>query len=146
MVAGILGLVILIAKLFPETPAGAWLHRHLVDHPLEMISKVELKHIIFLLVGVFFIQSFAMIAPMDFAIVAAWDFTIYIEAVIATSTLSIVTRSRVAWSAFKTKIAHLPLIRALPRARSRTTRTVEKRPHQNATNDNEHRRAIASAA
>ena len=92
MFVGCLAMLIIFMRLFQETPTGKVLHHYLVEVPLEKMDKIDAGHLIFLMIGLLLIPSFAAVFSADIAIVMAWDFALYYEALIATWTIASVTK------------------------------------------------------
>ncbi|AJA07930.1 Putative membrane protein [Sphingopyxis fribergensis] len=120
-----------------DTDAARWLHRATVEEPLRFFGRLERKHILFLIVGLFAIQAYAAVLPAELAMALAWDMTAYVDAMIATWVLSTFARFRSMKALIALRIAALlaPFRRLRMRARrSRPVRPEERKP---AANDDE---------
>jgi len=89
---GLCLIVLMLAKFWPETRTGQWLHRTLVEEPLAMAARVERKHLIFLVIGLFAMQSFAMVMSADMAMLAALDLASYVDAALTVWTVAALAR------------------------------------------------------
>jgi hypothetical protein len=101
MIASLLLLTTAFILLFPETPAARLLHRYLAEKPADLLARIERKHVIFAIVGVFVLLSageMLAILGSDVAVLIAWDMSLYLDAAIAVWTASALTRIRSAWS------------------------------------------------
>lgn len=146
MLISILVLAFLNARLFPETPTGHWLQRVIVDLPITWMSRVERKHVIFLVVVLLGIQALAAFAPLDMALVAAWDVSVYIDLVFAVWTVAIATRGMAAGRHLKASLRAVSTgaRRRFATRRSRA-RSVRTRPPARPANDDD-RPVFAAAA
>ncbi|HEV7313781.1 hypothetical protein [Sphingopyxis sp.] len=113
--AGLIG-VMLFAR---DTDAARWMHRAMVEEPLRLFERLERKHILFLIVGLFAIQAYAAVLPAELAVALAWDMTAYVDAMIATWALSTFARIRSmkAWVAVRMAVLLSPFRRFRARAR-----------------------------
>ena len=117
-----------------DTDAARWLHRATVEEPLSLFDRLERKHILFLVVGLFAIQAYAAVLPAELAVALAWDMTAYIDAMIATWALSTFARFRSIRALIAVRIATLlgPFSRLRKRARrSRPLRSDGRKPAAN---------------
>jgi hypothetical protein len=125
MLTGLFALAMATAWLYPETPIGRLLHACLVELPLRLAAKLERKHLICLVVLLVAGQALLMVAPLDLAFLAAWDFSIYVDLMVAVWTVATAARGKAAWSFVRTKA--LRLTRQGPRAgRARATRRAHR--------------------
>lgn len=141
MLTGLFGLAILIAKLFPATPAGRWLHLMLVETPLAWASRIERKQIIFVLILLFAGHSLLMAAPLEFALIYAFDLSVYLDAVVAVGTLSVANRARLAWTTLKATVARAVKPRTIRLGRASRPRTIRARVRKMPANQNDDGRA-----
>lgn len=81
--SGLLIAAMLVARFFPETPIGQWMHWLLVDEPVRLAARLTLRDVVLAVVLVFAFQAFAMTATIDLALIAAVDTTVYLEAATA---------------------------------------------------------------
>ena len=117
-----------------DTDAARWLHRATVEEPLSLFERIERKHILFLVVGLFAIQAYAAVLPAELAVALAWDMTAYVDAMIATWALSTFARFRSMRALIAVRIAALlgPFSRLRNRARrSRPLRSDGRKPAAN---------------
>jgi hypothetical protein len=126
--------LVAVMLLAPETPIARSLHRNLVEEPLRLAARFERKHVLFLVVGLASLQSFAMVLPAEVAMIMAWDLTVYVDLLITSWTLSAFARLRSmrAWMALQAGRLR-PRRRARVRAR-RIRRSAERR---SAANDDD---------
>ncbi len=121
MFAGFVLLVIAMMKLFPELPTSRTLHRALVEEPLARIAAMGRRHLIYaaVLIGMMFAgaELVMLLGSADLMMLMAWDVSLYVDALIATWTLSAVMRGKAAWRALARRFLR-PLRRA-PRSRRR---------------------------
>ena len=140
--AGLLALAILVMRLFPKTPASCWLHRHLVELPLEWSERVERRHFWFALICVMAALSATVALPAsELALAAAWDLSLYVDAVAIASAAALLSRGRIIFGAVRARFALCRRPRRLgtaSRARRRPAR-AGKPPN----NDNEDGRAAS---
>ncbi len=119
----------------PDTDVARWLHRATVEEPLGLLARLERKHILFLIVGLFAIQAYAAVLPAELAIALAWDMTAYVDAMIATWALSTFARLNAmkAWAAGRMAALFAPFGRFHMRARRK--RRVRPEARKPAAND-----------
>lgn len=131
--------LIAVMLLAPDTDAARWLHRATVQAPLDLFARLERKHILFMIVGLFAIQAYAAVLPAELAIALAWDMTAYVDAMIATWALSTFARlnSMKAWAAVRMAALLAPFRRL--RMRARRTRPARPEARQPAANDDDPR-------
>ena len=121
----------------PGTDAARWLHRTTVEEPIRLVERLERRHILFLVVGLFAIQAYAAVLPAELAVALAWDMTAYVDAMIATWALSTFARIRSmrAWVAVRLAAMLAPFGRL--RARARRNRPVRPDARKPAANDDD---------
>ncbi len=129
--------LIAVMLFAPDTDVARWLHRSTVQEPLNLFARLERKHILFLIVGLFAIQAYAAVLPAELAIALAWDMTAYVDAMIATWALSTFARIRSmrAWVAVRMGAMLAPFRRI--RARARRNRSIRPDAHKSAANDDD---------
>lgn len=129
--------LIAVMLFAPDTDIARWLHRASVDEPLDRLARLERKHILFLVVGLFAIQAYAAVLPAELAIALAWDMTAYVDAMIATWALSTFARlnSMKAWAAVRMAALLAPFRRL--RMRARRSRPVRPEARKPAANDDD---------
>lgn len=143
--AFLLASLIAVMLFAPDADAARWLHRATVEEPLRLFARLERKHILFLIVGLVAIQAFAATLPAELAVALAWDMTAYVDAMIATWTLSTFARFRSMKALIALRIAALlaPFSRLRIRARqSRPRRPDARKP---AANDDDPWPVLAAA-
>lgn len=122
MFAGLVLLVILTMKLFPDLPVSRDLHRGLVELPLAKLAAMRRTHLIFalVLVGMLFTASelIMLLGSADLIMLIAWDVSLYVDAVIAAWTIAAVSRGKAAWQALVLTVTR-PFRAARQRARRR---------------------------
>ncbi len=130
MITGLFLLAALMMKLWPDTPFGAWLHRTMIVFPLQIVERIERKHLIFLVIGLFVIQSFAMVVTADVAVLAALDIATYVDVILAGWTVAAIARTRGSFTAFVGRFSVL-LPRNGQRARRRRRLPMAQRRQAN---------------
>lgn len=138
---GLLLIVMLVMKRWPETQSARWLHRTLVEQPLAMAARFERRHLILFFVGLVMLQAVAMIGSAELATLMAIDISVYIDAMITVWTVAALTRVRGGWTALRARIT-LPARRSPRARRSASTRSTRRFP----SNDDERHGAFALAA
>lgn len=129
---------LIVAMLFaPDTDIARWLHRSTVEEPLRLFERLERKHILFLVVGLFAIQAYAAVLPAELAVALAWDMTAYVDAMIATWALSTFARFRSAKALIAVRLAALLAPFRRLRLRSRRSRPVSPAGRNSAANDDD---------
>jgi hypothetical protein len=135
MFAGLVLLIILTMKLFPDLPVSRQLHRGLVEVPLRRLAAMTRAHLIFGLVALAMLftasELIMMLGSADFVMLIAWDVSLYVDAVIAGWTIAAVTRSKAAWQVLAAMVAR-PLRTARRRAPQR-----QRSPAREAANDSD---------
>jgi hypothetical protein len=147
MLTGLFALAVATARLYPDIPIGRLLNAYLVDLPLRLAASVERKHLICLVVLLVAGQALLMAAPLDLAFLAAWDFSIYVDLMLAAWTIATVARGKAAWTFVRTKALRLtrPGAKvARGRAASRAPRT--RRPPVPTNDDNDEGTRFRQAA
>lgn len=126
--------LVAVMLVAPDTDAARWLHRATVEEPLRLFARLERKHILFLIVGLFAIQAYAAVLPAELAIALAWDMTAYVDAMIATWALSTFARfnSMKAWAAVRMAAPFKRL-----GMRARRSRPVRPEARKTAANDDD---------
>ena len=129
--------LIAVMLFAPDSNAARWLHRATVEQPLRFFGRLERKHILFLIVGLFAIQAYAAVLPAELAIALAWDMTAYVDAMIATWALSTFARVRSMRALMTLRMAALmaPFRRLC--ARARRSRAIRSDSRKSAANDDE---------
>lgn len=120
-----------------DTDAARWLHRATVEEPLRLLERLERKHILFLIVGLFAIQAYAAVLPAELAIALAWDMTAYVDAMIATWALSTFARFRSVKALAAVRMAALLAPFRRLRARARRSRPIRPDARKSAANDDD---------
>ncbi|HEY0594534.1 hypothetical protein [Sphingopyxis sp.] len=115
-----------------DTVAARWLHRTTVEEPIALFGRLERKHILFLVVGLFAIQAYAAVLPAELAVALAWDMTAYVDAMIATWALSTFARFRSMKALLAVRMdALLAPFRRLRARRNRLSRPDARKPAAN---------------
>jgi hypothetical protein len=108
MVAGLGLLIVLTMKLFPEVPASRTLHRALVETPLRALAAMGRRHLIYgvVLVAMLFAgaEMILMLGSTDLVMLMAWDVSLYVDAVIATWTITTLARGKAVWQALVARV------------------------------------------
>jgi hypothetical protein len=133
MFAGIVLLVIMAMRLFPEIPLSRALHRALVEAPLERLAAMSRRHLIYaaLLAGMMLAgaEIILLLGSADMAMLMAWDVSLYVDALIATWTISALVWGKSAWNAVAARCLSPFRTAARPRAprrRREASRSADK--------------------
>jgi hypothetical protein len=140
MFAGLLLLMILTMKLFPEVPASRLMHRALVEVPLRGLAAMSRRHMIYGVVLVAMlaagVEMVVMLGSTDLVMLMAWDVSLYVDAVIAAWTIATVARGKAAWQVLAGRLAGR---RGTPRPRApRRRREGSKTAANDAGEDGGH--------
>ncbi len=129
-VLGLLLLATLVMKRWPETHCAKWLHRHLVEAPLDLAGRADRKQIMAIVILLVMFQGAAMMISADVAFALSLDYATFLEAAVTVWTIAAVSRSRSAMSASVARLRRVPAglaMRLAPRARrSASTRRAAK--------------------
>lgn len=126
---------LLIARLFPQTPTGRWLHWLLVDEPMRIVSRLTMRDVVLAIVVVLAFQAFAVTFTMDLALIAAVDTTAYLEVATAVWSAAALAKARIAWAAVRSAgaatrrragTATRLAVQSIRRVRHRTTIELRK--------------------
>jgi len=123
MLAGLLAVVVLIVRLFPETPFGRALNFYLVELPLRLAHRIERRHLILLVILLCSGQMLAMMGSVELALAYAADLSIYYDAAITASLTAAAVWVKRVWSACTVMFSRL----VRPVSRPRATRTKAQR-------------------
>ena len=135
MLAGLLALVILVTRLFAETPFACVLHRTFVEQPLDIAQRMERRHLILVAILLCSGQSVMLLGP-ELAMTLAVELSLYADAIVAIALATAATRVRAAWTRFKAGTACVFAI-ARPRPRARRTRQIAS-SRSTPANDEDH--------
>lgn len=97
MLASMFIVAMAIMKLWPQMPTARWLHRALVEIPLELVARLERKHLIFVAIVLTAMLALTMMGPLDMALVGMWDIAVYLDVATAVVAISVVARGRSVW-------------------------------------------------
>ncbi len=131
MLTGLLLGMMLIMRLFPETPLAKTLHCHLVERPVDWVQNRTRHDLLFYLALTFMLlvgdELVVMLGSFELAMMFAWDVSLYVDALIATSALSAAGRWKglTAWMRGKIAVAR-PAYRRRTRRRARRQISVSK--------------------
>jgi hypothetical protein len=118
----------------------------LVIIPLQIFAKFERKHIIFILVALFAMQAFVAIGSVDMAFLAAWDVSVYLDAIAAVWMIATVAKVRVVGSCVSKKYLQLIRRHTGRGPRAKRNRSIKTSQSKAAHNDDEHRSHFGLAA
>lgn len=142
MLAGLLLLITVTLRCFPETSAAHWIQRIMVDATCARLATLERRHLIFFaLMSIVIVvggEVLAMAGPLDMALVVLWDISIYLDIVV---TAAVVTTATRAGPALRNSMTRL-----LPRRAGRARRTRAARKEPSSANDDDDRAAFLRAA
>lgn len=144
MLTGLLAVLTLLLKCAPDAPLGRRAHTMLVAWPLAWLSTLELRHLIFFAVMAGFMMSggeILMLAGPELVTSYALELSFYLDAVLVTYALSILSQARFAGQ--KVRAALIRTARRFrPRNRVRRTRRPGILP---SANDDEAHPALKAA-
>ena len=127
MFVGMLFGIVLAMKIFPETPIARAMHRAFVERPLEKLSAMDRRHLIFAVIALAMLSTglemVMLLGSTDLLMLMAWDVSLYVDAVIAVWTVAAVTRLKGAWRYALGRIA-APFRAARPRTSRRRIATA----------------------
>lgn len=129
--------LIAVMLFAPDTDVARWLHRFTVEEPIGLVERLERKHILFLVVGLFAIQAYAAVLPAELAVALAWDMTAYVDAMIATWALSTFARVRSMKALIAVRMAAMLAPFRRLRTRARRSRPVRPDAHKAPANDDD---------
>lgn len=136
MFSGFALLIILMMKLLPDLPFSRALHRAFVEVPLRRLAEMSRQHLIYaaVLIGLTFggIELLLLLGSTEMLMLFAWDVSLYVDALIATWTLSVVARGKAIWQGLADRCVGLLRPGARPRASRRRRGTA-----QEAANDSD---------
>ena len=133
-----LAAVLLIAKLFPQTPSGKLINRLLVEAPARWLADASPGTMALSVVtcSILLLLSFSL--PFDLALLAAVDITGYLEILAGISASLVLLGGRNLISGVRTLLSRVParlagvmrpVFRSDRAARRSRTRPVAARPH-----------------
>lgn len=124
--------IILTMRLFPEIPISRAMHRAFVEAPVSLSARLTRTHLIFavaaLAMSFCFVELIMVLGSSDLVLVMAWDVSLYVDAVIATWTVAVVTRVKMVWQRLKTGAAALVRHAQRPRAPRRRSSETKRAP------------------
>ncbi|WP_066551326.1 MULTISPECIES: hypothetical protein [unclassified Sphingomonas] len=129
--------VMMILRLWPETPIARWLHRTLVAAPARRLSALSRQQLLFMVALVMLLpvggELMLIFGAADALMLMAWQTAAYYDAMMATALLAGLARMR-GIAAVVRSARHARSVRS-SRARQRRTRTRIKRPGGGADGD-----------
>jgi hypothetical protein len=128
MLAGIVGLCMLVMRLCPDTPTARYLHHHLAERPVAWFSRLDRRHLLFVLVAIGALllagEMIGTLGSADLMLSWTWDLAVYVDAVTLTAVVAAVApvkpmmgiaRSRLrTWLARSTRSHRIRRDRATP--------------------------------
>ena len=141
MFYGLCVTLMLVMRFAPAIPLGAWLNHSLVERPLRRLAALERHHLIFFVLVVLMAlaagEFIAMYGSFEWAMISAFDLSVYLDAVVVTAALGATAKLRGAVQALRARLA---LRRGQSRsgARPRRVRSASRRrPPAPSANDDE---------
>jgi hypothetical protein len=135
MLFGLIAMATAIMTLWPETRAARWLHRHMVDYPLERAEQATRRQMLAALIMVVLLVGsmgeIAALAPGDLLFLYSLDLATYVEVVVTVWTVAAFTSAKGAGRAL---VARLPKRRAMAQRRRRR-RTGPMRARKSSNDD-----------
>ena len=92
-----LGLLVTVMRAWPESEIGRFLRPYLVEKPAAAISKLERHHLIWASIVLFVIVGAGELASLygtEFLFAYSLDLSLYLDAVLVTTALAMVSRLR----------------------------------------------------
>ena len=87
-----------VMRFAPQSPLGLWLNRNFVEQPLARMATLERHHLImFVIVAAMLLgvgETIAIYGTFEWAIISAFDLSIYLDAVAVTAVLGAAARLR----------------------------------------------------
>ncbi len=124
LIGMLLGLLAVMWR-FPETPTARFLHDRLVEQPLRWVARCQRPQLIFAIVIAAMLlcggEVIAIAGSFDLAVVMAWDLSLFVDAVIATSLVGAIARGRTVFRSLRSRWT-APAAPAVRRTRSRSRR------------------------
>lgn len=146
MLTGLLALVILVIKLFPDTALARSLHRWLVEWPVEMAGRIERKHIILVVILLCAGQTLAIAGSAELALAYAMDMSLYLDTMLAAFIAAAAARLKAAAAAFRQAVLSVAARIRRPRPRTRRRRPSIPRPRKPSNDDHPVEMPILQAA
>jgi len=144
MTAAFYGLCValmLVMKLAPLAPLGRWLNRNLVEEPLVRLSALERHHLIFIAIVLVMAwgagETIAIYGTFEWAVISAFDMSVYLDAVAATVALGAVARIRAGIQLVRVRLAGRRR-KTQPAVRHRRAPRVRRKAPAPSANDDRH--------
>ena len=91
MLAGMMGLCMLVMRLFPDSPTARHLHHHLAERPVAWFSRLDRRHLLLALITIGALllagEMIGMLGSADLMLAWTWDLTVYCDALAMTVVL-----------------------------------------------------------
>jgi hypothetical protein len=127
MVLGFCIALMLIMRIWPETPLARTLHFHLVERPTAWVARTERSHLVYSAAILALLmtsgQVVALFGSAELALAFAWDLSLYLDAVLASYVAVAVTRLRAARTWISSRITLLSRRSTVARVRDRSPRS-----------------------
>jgi hypothetical protein len=138
--------LMLVMRLAPDSPLGRWLNHNIVQEPLARAAALERHHLIFLAIASVMLlavgETIAIYGTFEWAMISAFDLSIYLDAVAVTAVFGVAARFRGVMQVLRGRGG----VRARPKraARRRRTRAGARKPPTKSANDDDPAPAFAS--
>lgn len=142
MLVGLLALITVTLRCWPETAAARWIQRAVIDATGARLATLERRHLIFVvLMSIVLIvggELLAMAGPLDMALIVLWDISTYVDIVVTTAVVATAAR---AGPGLRNSVARL-----IPRRAARARRARPSRKELPSANDDDDRAGFLRAA
>ena len=135
MLAGLLALVIVIARLFPETPLARLLHLHFVELPLQLVRRIERRHLILLVIVLCAGQTLALAGSVEMGLAYAAEMSAYYDALLTASFAAAAGRLKTLWMSVRAGFAGIARVAGRSRGRALRRRPRPLRPAKPCNDD-----------
>jgi len=142
MTAAFYGLCValmLVMRFAPQSSMGRWLNLNLVQEPMARLSALERHHLIFFAIVLVMTlvagETIAIYGTFEWAMISAFDMSVYLDAITVTVALGAAARLRGAMQVLRLRLTGRRR-RMRPAARQRRVRAVRRK--MPAQNDDDH--------
>lgn len=142
---GLLLAIMLVMRLAPASPLGKALNRQLVEVPLRVLGGMRRHHLIFVILMAALVAAgseaiFAMISigGVDFAVVYAFDVSLYVDGMLLALALASVSRTRATAALLRAGAIALAVRMWRRAGRRRARHAPARRATRKPSNDDDH--------
>lgn len=131
--------LMLVMRFAPQSPLGRWLNLNFIQEPLVRMAALERHHLIFLvIVSVMLLaagETIAIYGTFEWAMISAFDLSIYLDAVAVTAVLGTAARFRSVMQVLRGRRIARTMPKRAARRRRRTWAGGRKPPAKSANDD-----------